>query len=142
MIRLAGVLANHERAVERDLLAMGYRMTDIGTGLSLNELASVVFAAPTGSAVRWAIDGGWTPEAHLLANAQEQNAGLLELGSRYSRPGVQDPAIDDDAGYVLGPADIPRDALGNVFLDTFTDVAAFEARRQAIYQANRERAAS
>jgi hypothetical protein len=34
------------------------------------------------------LDGGWSREAQLLANWQEQQAGLAELEQPYQRPGI------------------------------------------------------
>lgn len=140
MIALAGIMAAHPRAVERDIIHEGYRMSDIGNALTLSEFASIILAAPRDSAVRWAVDGGWSPEAHLLANAQEQRAGLLNLQGRYPRPGVAE-LTEEQAAEALTPADIPRDAFGNVHLDAYP-ADEFFARRQAAYKANAERAAS
>lgn len=46
-------------------------------------------AAPPGSSVRYALDQGWSREAHLLANLTERDAGLINLPGRYPRPGVE-----------------------------------------------------
>lgn len=138
MITLAGIMADHPRAVERDIIHEGYRMSDIGNALSYSEFASIVLAAPRDSAVREAIDGGWSQTDHLLANLQEQRAGLVDLDARYARPGVYAPA--EVAPEDLTPQDIPRDALGNVHLQTFDSIEEYEAARQAVYRANAERA--
>lgn len=85
---LVDTLATHWRAVQRDLLTLGYRESDIGTRLDLGEMIAVVCAAPAGTAVRWALEQGWSREAHLLANLTEREAGLINLPSRYPRPGI------------------------------------------------------
>lgn len=97
---LAHVTKQHWRAVERDVLAMHYRVGDLST----SELASVVLAAPPTSSVRHAIDEGWARSDHLLANIIEQHAGLIRPVHRLPRPGVvAEPSDDDD-----GPVDPTR----------------------------------
>lgn len=52
MITLTRVIADHWHAVERDLLALGFHASDLGTAkLSIWELISIVVAAPPNSAV-------------------------------------------------------------------------------------------
>lgn len=58
--------------------------------LTFAELVSIVMAAPSTSSVGEALNGGWSREAHLLANLQEGNAGLSNLDTRYDRPGTED----------------------------------------------------
>lgn len=91
MITLARVISEHWHAVERDLISLGYHADDIGTKLSVWELVSIVIASPPGSAVFHA-GGGWSKEAEMLANLSEQQAGVIKLDSRYTRPGVDDIA--------------------------------------------------
>jgi hypothetical protein len=91
MMTLARVISEHWHAVERDLISLGYHADDIGTKLSVWELVSIVIAAPPGSAVFHA-GGGWSKEAEMLANLSEQQAGVIQLDSRYTRPGVDDAA--------------------------------------------------
>jgi len=89
MMQLVHIIATRWHAVERDLLALGFRADDIGTSkLTLWELISIVIAAPPGSAVHFAT-GSWSKEAEMLANLGEQQAGLVSLSGRYPRPGVQ-----------------------------------------------------
>ena len=57
-------------------MSMGYRASDIFEELSMGEILSIVLGAGPNSAVRYCLDGGWSREAHLLANLQESNAGL------------------------------------------------------------------
>jgi len=52
------------------------------------EVLSIVIGSAPGSAVRHALDEGWSREAHLLANMQEGNAGLAALRNPYNRPGL------------------------------------------------------
>lgn len=87
MITLARVISEHWHAVERDLISLGYHADDIGTKLSVWELVSIVIASPPGSAVFHA-GGGWSKEAEMLANLGEQQAGVIQLNSRYPRPGI------------------------------------------------------
>ena len=90
---LARVIVEHWHAVQRDLLALGFHSTrtEVGVGLSLWELLSVVAASPPGTAVHNALCEGWSREAHLLANLGEQQQGLMRLTARYVRPGVDEP---------------------------------------------------
>lgn len=90
MMTLTRVMHYHWHAVERDLFTLGRTADDIGTPkLTLWQLISIVVAAPIGTAVREAMDGGWTQTDRLLANLGEQQAGVLKLTGRYPRPGVQ-----------------------------------------------------
>jgi hypothetical protein len=89
MITLARVGRELWHAVERDLLSLGFRESDIGTKLSVWELISIVIASPPSSALYHAEYGGWSQTDHLLANLGEQQAGLLQLSSRHPRPGVE-----------------------------------------------------
>jgi hypothetical protein len=77
----------HWLSLVRDVLALGYRREDIFKSLSVADMAAIVCAAPPGSALRDAFDGGWSKEAQLLANMQEQQAGISELAGPYQRPG-------------------------------------------------------
>ena len=54
----------------------------------MGEVLSIVVGAAPGSAVRSALDDGWSREAHLLANLQESNAGIAALHEPYDRPGI------------------------------------------------------
>lgn len=83
-------------------------------------MLAIATTAPNGSAVFESMSGGWSREAHLLANMQEGNAGLVDLKNRYDRPGMSEPAapkfvpMDDmtmeeldaaiEANYALGPS--------------------------------------
>ena len=98
MMTLAHAVSHYWHAVERDLLALGFRADDIGTRLQIGELVSIVIAAPPGSAVRDAMEQGWTREAHLLANLAERDAGLINLPGRYPRPGVAETPIPAKQG--------------------------------------------
>lgn len=90
------------------------------TTLDLADMLAIAVAAPSSSAVFESMSGGWTREAHLLANLQEGNAGLVELNHRYERPGMyeqpntkfvqmDDYSMDEldkmlEANYALGPS--------------------------------------
>jgi hypothetical protein len=76
-------------ALARDVIALGYRRQDMFTTLDLSDMISIVVGAPPTSSVRYFLDGGWSKEAHLLANLQEQRAGIGELTEPYPRPGVE-----------------------------------------------------
>lgn len=90
------------------------------TVLDLADMLAIAATAPQGTAVFESMSGGWTREAHLLANMQEQQAGVVELNNRYDRPGMYDQPkqkfvpMDDysmeefdamlEANYSLGPS--------------------------------------
>ena len=86
---LVDTVGKYWRAVQRDLLTLGYREADVGTRLDVGEMVAIVCAAPAGTAVRWALEQGWSREAHLLANLTEREAGLVNLPGRYPRPGIE-----------------------------------------------------
>lgn len=92
---LTHAVSAHWHAVVRDVLALGYRIGDIFTTLGLEEMLAIVVAAPPQSSLRHFLDGGWSREAHLLANLSESAGGVSTINDRYERPGVQhtaDPA--------------------------------------------------
>lgn len=86
----------HWHALVRDVLALGYRARDIFTELDLGEMVSIVVAAPPDSSLRYHLDGGWSREAHLLANMAEQRAGIADLKDAYERPGLDQRAQSQD----------------------------------------------
>ena len=90
---LARVIVEQWHAVQRDLISLGYRSTrdEVGVGLSVWELISIIGASPPGTAVHNALSEGWSREAHLLANLGEAESGLMRLTARYVRPGVDEP---------------------------------------------------
>jgi len=108
LLWVAETVAEHTNAVVLDLLGMGLHAVDLGTEkLSVGELMAVVLACPPGSAVRYhAVDKGWTPEAQLLANLGEQQAGVLQLSGRYPRPGL--PVEPAEIPNPIGPDGGPR----------------------------------
>lgn len=55
----------------------------------MGEVLSIIIGASPDSAVRHCLDGGWSREAHLLANLQEANSGLATLSEPYARPGLE-----------------------------------------------------
>lgn len=78
----------HWHAIKRDLMALQRSADEIDAGtLPFHELVSIVVAAPPGTACFQALDG-WSKEAQLLANLQEQDAGLIGMQRRHVRPGV------------------------------------------------------
>ena len=82
------VVCEHRYALVRDLLALNYRAEDLFTPrLSFYELTCIIVAAPPTSAIRYFLDGGWSREAQLLANMQEQSSGFAKLQHPYERPG-------------------------------------------------------
>jgi hypothetical protein len=90
-------------ALARDVIALGYRRQDMFTTLDLSDMISIVVGAPPTSSVRYFLDGGWSKEAHLLANMQEQRAGIGELTQPYPRPGVAARESDPMAGAKFFP---------------------------------------
>lgn len=92
----------HWHAVVRDVLALGYRASDIFTELGLGEMVSIVVAAPPNSSLRYFLDEGWSREAHLLANMAEQRAGIAELNDPYQRPGLDQRAAPKDDRIMRG----------------------------------------
>lgn len=82
------VVCEHRYALVRDLLALNFRATDLFTPrLSFYELTCIIVGSPPTSSVRYFLDGGWSREAQLLANMQEQSAGFATLPAPYERPG-------------------------------------------------------
>ena len=120
---VAETVAEHTDAVVRDLLSMGLHRRDIGTDkCSVGEFTAMLMASPPNSAVRhFVIDKCWSPEAHLLANLGEQYAGVLRLGSRYPRPGVESEAAK--------PAPSPVDPVTGAPRMTPMTLDEFKARR-------------
>lgn len=57
------------------------------TTLTVDEMVSIVVAAQPGTAVHYAVNGGWTTEGHLLATMYEHQNGFQH---RIARPGVTD----------------------------------------------------
>jgi hypothetical protein len=86
---LGRVIGEYWLALVRDVLALGYRAEDILTELTVADMCAIACAAPPGSAVRSALDGGWSREAQLLANMSEQNAGIAQMTTPYQRPGIE-----------------------------------------------------
>jgi hypothetical protein len=90
------------------------------TTLDLGDMVAIACASPPNTAVYDAMTGGWSREAHLIANMQEGSAGLVELNHRYDRPGMYEQQeqkfvpMDDmswdemdaalEANYALGPS--------------------------------------
>lgn len=123
MIALTEAIRDNWHAVERDLLDLGYHADDIGSRLTLCELISVVVAAQSGTAVHYAMTGGWSKEAELLANLGEQQAGIFGLNARYPRPGVNSsnakPMSEFDRlapykGIALEAADSPSEFMSKL----------------------------
>lgn len=80
-------VGNHWLALVSDIVTAGRTVADMFTPrLPLMELVAMCVAPQPHSALRYALNGGWTQTDHLLANMQEGAAGLAELPSRYERP--------------------------------------------------------
>ena len=95
IVMLARVVGQHWFPLVRDVLSLGYKTEDMFTTLSVAEMVAIVQAAPPDSSIRFFMDGGWTRTDHLLANMQEDSAGLANLSSPYERPGVDDEDLGD-----------------------------------------------
>jgi hypothetical protein len=78
-------VVNHRHAVIRDLCSLGF---SADTPIGIDEVVAIIMASPPGSAVRYAIEDGWSHTDHLLANLAEQGAGLSHLPKPYQRPGA------------------------------------------------------
>jgi len=102
ILTVADIVAEHRHAVVRDLNDMGYHGRN--APIDLDDFVSIVLASPTNSAVRYAVEGGWSQTDHLLANSVELQAGLGHLPQRYARPGVQ---VESDPG-PIAPDGSPR----------------------------------
>lgn len=87
---LGQAIRTHWFALVRDVLAMGYRTSDMFTTLSVAEMVAIVLACPPQSSLRWFMNGQWSQEAQLIANQQEQAAGLAKLPQPYERPGLEE----------------------------------------------------
>jgi hypothetical protein len=85
---LASVIRKYWHALVRDIIALGYRVSDMFTTLTFGEMVSIVVGAHPQTSVRFFLDGGWSREAHLLANMQERDAGIAKITQPYPRPGV------------------------------------------------------
>lgn len=110
----------HWHAVQRDLLALGFRAVDMFTPkLTAAEVISIIVAAPGTSALRWSIDEGYTLTDHLLATISEQQDGLVNLRQRHPRPGA-DTTQQHSGTRING---VPADVVS---------IADFEARRTQI----------
>jgi len=104
---LATVIRKHWHALVRDVLALGLRASDMFTErLTFAEMVSIVVGAPPTSSVRWFLDKGWSREAQLLANMQEQQAGVANMTQPYQRPGIEQRTEDPNAndGFFRGEA--------------------------------------
>jgi hypothetical protein len=91
---LTEAVGTHWHALVRDVIALGKDPDDmfITRDLSFAKMVSIVVASPPDSSLRWYIDGGWNRTDHLLANLQEQRAGIATLNQPYYRPGGPDPS--------------------------------------------------
>lgn len=76
---------------------------------------SYVVAAPPGTAIRWALDDGWTRESHLLANLHEAIQGQHTLRQRYMRPGV----TEEQAEMARSPGSAKAVPFDSMPLDEF-----------------------
>jgi hypothetical protein len=91
---LAQVIRRHWLALVRDVLALGFRASDMFTKLNFLDMLAITVCAPPQSAVRMSLDGGWSKEAHILANLAEGNAGLARMSEPYQRPGIDERQPD------------------------------------------------
>jgi hypothetical protein len=98
---LAHVVGECWHAFHYDVMALGRDVND----LTLAEMITVVIGAPPHSSVRHFLDDGWSREAQLLANMQEQNAGIAQLHEPYPRPGVNRRPVDPTASAQFFPTE-------------------------------------
>lgn len=124
ILTLARVVGHHWHALVRDVMSMGYRASDIFKELSMGEVLSIILGAGPDSSVRNVLDGGWSREAHLLANLQESTVGLATLNEPYSRPGLD----------ARPKADRGRDILHGEAM-TWEEMDALDKRRAEATQA-------
>lgn len=104
ILTLARVVGECWHALARDVIALGYRRQDMFTTLDLSDMISIVVGAPPTSSVRYFLDGGWSREAQLLANMQEQQSGIAQpLTEPYPRPGIEDRREDPMEGAKFFP---------------------------------------
>lgn len=114
----------HWHAVQRDLLSLGFRAVDMFTPkLTPSEVLSIIIAAPAGSSVRYAFDGGWSLTDHLLATDMEHRAGFIGLPGRVQRPGVHVEAAE----------------LEKAPQNVFKNILEFEAHRAKVAKRNGRR---
>ena len=92
------VIRKFWHALVRDVIALGYRASDMFTTLSFSEMCSIVLGSHPQTSLRYFMDQGWSREAHLLANMQEQQAGVSRVHEPYTRPGVDQRMPDPEAG--------------------------------------------
>lgn len=86
---LGRAIGMHWHALVRDVLALGYRASDMFTTLSVADMVAIVAGAPPTSSLRHFMDGGWSRTDHLLANMQEEKAGIATQVDPYPRPGLE-----------------------------------------------------
>lgn len=109
---LCWLLAKHGDAIEYDLLALGYRLDDLGEGLSWRDLWVVVTNAPPGSALVRAIAGHvWSVTDYLLASVIDQLATANwqrqgKASARRPKP-IPRPGVEDENTKVYGREPIP-----------------------------------
>ncbi|HVQ84617.1 MAG TPA: hypothetical protein VMS84_07560 [Mycobacterium sp.] len=96
---LVRVVGECWHAFHYDVMRLG---RDVNS-LTLAEMITVVVGAPPTSSVRYFLDGGWSREAQLLANMQEQQAGIGTLSQPYPRPGVAAREVDPMEGAKFFP---------------------------------------
>lgn len=101
ILTVAEIVEAYPHAVNRDLNFAGYHGDAL---IDLGDLVSIVIASPPTSAVRYAVEGGWSRTDHLVADWAEQQSESTESPFRYTRPGVEH---DPDPGPVTGDG-MPR----------------------------------
>jgi hypothetical protein len=87
---LATVIRRYWHALVRDILGLGFRVSDMFTTLSWSDMVSIVVGSGSNTSVRFFLDQGWSREAHLLANIAEGDAGVARLPGPFQRPGMDD----------------------------------------------------
>lgn len=99
-------VGNHWLALVSDVVATGRVVADMFTPrLPLMEVVAMCVYPQPNSALKNALNGGWTQTDHLLANMQEGAAGLAELPERYERPRDDQPKRGTPSNSLF-PADV------------------------------------
>lgn len=148
---LARVLGESPHAVQRELICEHFSFNGLGResdeALSVNEFISFVLGADPYSALGVAVTEGWTKTDHLIANLQEQHAGLIKLAAWYVRPGVEEDLNeelnneqDEDESVTKPPSvqQVSSAVAGGGSFDRFDTVEEFQARLASFHRGGGE----
>jgi hypothetical protein len=118
---LAQAVGRYRHALVRDVLALGYRASDMFTTLTFSEMVSIVVAAPPDSSLRYFLDNGWSRTDHLLANMAETQSGVAKLDTPYERPGLGERSPGDNI--------FPADAMTWEEMDRLDELRAKQVKK-------------